>query len=199
VVRQLFEPALADPARRATLLAGAAASAAGVFDTAADAAHKGADGSFSVLHGLYWLTVNLAADGPLLLAIDDVQWCDNGSLRFFAYLLRRLEGLPLLLVATLRTGERHDVESLLAELVDDLATVPLRPQPLDFEAVADLVRERLGDPADDSFVAACHRTTPARSNRTDLASVTFSQGRAGRRGWTRTGSCAVHDREGDPA
>jgi DNA-binding SARP family transcriptional activator/tetratricopeptide (TPR) repeat protein len=159
VVRQLFEPALADPSRRAAMLSGAAASASGVFGDHTDAAHEGADGSFAVLHGLYWLTVNLAADGPLLLAVDDLQWCDNGSLRFFAYLLRRLEGLPLLLVATLRTGERHDVESLLAELVDDLATVPVRPQPLDVEAVADLVRERLGEPAHDSFVAACHRTT----------------------------------------
>jgi DNA-binding SARP family transcriptional activator/tetratricopeptide (TPR) repeat protein len=158
-VRQLFEPALADPARRAALLSGAAASAAGVFDAGADAAHTGADGSFAVLHGLYWLTVNLTADGPLLLGVDDLQWCDNGSLRFFAYLLRRLEGLPVLLVATLRTGERHDVEGLLADLVDDLATVPVRPQPLGLDAVGDLVRQRLGEPADDTFIAACHRTT----------------------------------------
>ena len=158
-VRQLFEPALADPARRSELLSGAAGSASGVFDVGADPAHEGADGSFAVLHGLYWLTVNLAADGPLLLAVDDLQWCDDGSLRFFAYLLRRLEGLPVLLVATLRTGEPHDVEGLLAELVDDLATVPVRPEPLDLEAVGDLVRHRLGEPADSTFVAACHRTT----------------------------------------
>jgi DNA-binding SARP family transcriptional activator/DNA-binding CsgD family transcriptional regulator len=158
-VRQLFEPALGDPPRRAALLSGAATSAAGVFDAGADPAHENAGGSFAVLHGLYWLTVNLAADGPLLLAVDDLQWCDNGSLRFFAYLLRRLEGLPVLLVATLRTGEPHDVEGLLAELIDDLATVPVRPRPLDVEAVGALVRHRLGEPADDTFVAACHRTT----------------------------------------
>jgi DNA-binding SARP family transcriptional activator/tetratricopeptide (TPR) repeat protein len=158
-VRQLFEPSLVDPARRAVLLSGAAASAAGVFDSGADPAHEGADGSFAVLHGLYWLTVNLTADGPLLLAVDDLQWCDNGSLRFFAYLLHRLEGLPVLLVATLRTGEPHDVDGLLAELVDDLATMPVRPRPLDLEAVGDLVRQRLGEPADEAFIAACHRTT----------------------------------------
>ena len=39
-VRQLFEPALADPARRATLLSGAAASAAAVFDADADPGHQ---------------------------------------------------------------------------------------------------------------------------------------------------------------
>ena len=45
--------------------------------------------------GLYWLTVNLAAEGPLLLAVDDLHWCDRPSLRFLAYLVRRLEGLPV--------------------------------------------------------------------------------------------------------
>jgi DNA-binding SARP family transcriptional activator len=158
-VRQLFEPALADPARRAAVLTGAAASAAGVFDAGSDTAHEGPDGSFAVLHGLYWLTVNLASDGPLLLAVDDLQWCDTGSLRFFAYLLRRLEGLQVLLVATLRTGEPNDVEGLLADIADDLATLPVRPAPLDLDAVGNLVRHRLGEPADDAFIAACHRTT----------------------------------------
>ncbi|MGZ4610705.1 MAG: BTAD domain-containing putative transcriptional regulator [Actinomycetes bacterium] len=158
-VRQLFETVLADPTRRGALLSGAAASAAGVFDAAADVEHEGADGSFAVLHGLYWLTVNLAADGPVLLAVDDLQWCDTGSLRFFAYLLRRIEGLPVLLVTTLRTGEAHDNEELLAGLVDDVATVPVRPQPLSLAAVHDLVRSNLGEPADDVFVGACHRTT----------------------------------------
>ena len=86
-VRQLFEGALADPARRATLLAGAASSAAGGLRRRArptthahDPADR-ADGSFAVLHGLYWLTVNLAADRPVVLAVDDVQWCDTGSVR----------------------------------------------------------------------------------------------------------------------
>ena len=63
-----------------------------VFDGVGD--DDRVDGSFAVLHGLYWLTVNLTSDGPLLLSIDDVQWCDRGSLRFLAYLVKRIEGLP---------------------------------------------------------------------------------------------------------
>src|ERR1700733_7110192 len=35
---------------------------------AAGTARAAADASFAVLHGLYWLTVNLASRGPLLLA-----------------------------------------------------------------------------------------------------------------------------------
>lgn len=153
-VRQVFEPVLTGEERGA-LLSGAAASARGVFDlTAQDAG----EGSFAVLHGLYWLTVNLAAEAPLLVCVDDVQWCDAPSLRFLAYLVRRLEGLPVLVVATLRTGEQHDDEALLAELALDPATVSLRPGPLSAEATAELVRSRLGEPAP-RFVDACHRTT----------------------------------------
>ena len=156
-VRQLFEPALVDPDRRQRLLSGAAQSAASVFDdvTAADRA----DGSFAVLHGLYWLTVNLAAEQPVLLVVDDLQWCDRGSLRFLSYLVRRLEGLPVLVTASVRTGELHSDDDLLEELAHDASTVVVRPGPLSVTGVGDLVRDRLGEHADDVFVAACHRTT----------------------------------------
>ncbi|MGB8650611.1 MAG: BTAD domain-containing putative transcriptional regulator, partial [Mycobacteriales bacterium] len=153
-VRQLLEPLLADPARREQLLGGAAASARGVFDEV----DTRADGSFAVLHGLFWLTVNLAADGPLVVMVDDLQWCDSGSLRFLTYLARRLDTLPVLLVGTIRTGEKPDDELLLADLYD-VAAPPLRPEPLSAEATARMVRDRLGEQAAPSFVAACHQTT----------------------------------------
>src|ERR671910_838246 len=55
------------------------------------------DASFAALHGLYWLTLNLAGERPLLLAVDNLQWGDRPSLRFLAYLTRRLEGVGALL------------------------------------------------------------------------------------------------------
>jgi DNA-binding SARP family transcriptional activator/DNA-binding CsgD family transcriptional regulator len=159
-VRQLFEGAVSDPGRRVELLRGAAASAASVFDEVAtpDPTDR-ADGSFAVLHGLYWLTVNLSEQQPLVLAVDDLQWCDTGSLRALAFLLRRIEGLPVLIVATLRTGEPHEDEGLIAEIAEDHATMRVHPEPLGLEATALLVRARLGDEAQPAFVAACHRTT----------------------------------------
>ncbi|MFI7708548.1 BTAD domain-containing putative transcriptional regulator [Nonomuraea sp. NPDC049480] len=158
-VRQLLEPTVAAATREGpAVLAGAAASAATVFDVAAAEPPYG-DGSLAVLHGLYWLTVNLASDGPLIVAIDDLQWCDSASLRFLAYLVRRIEGLPILVVATLRTGEPHADQDLLAELAHDPITVSIRPAPLSVAGVTDLVRDRLGGSADDTFAAACHRTT----------------------------------------
>ncbi|MFA9429329.1 BTAD domain-containing putative transcriptional regulator [Egicoccus sp. AB-alg2] len=156
-VRQLFEPALLDPARRADLLVGAAASAAGVFDTVAE--ERRADGTFAVLHGLYWLTVDLAAESPLLITVDDVQWCDAGSLRFLGYLVRRLEAVPALVVLASRTGEADADEMLLGELALEPSVSVLRPRPLSREATAVVVRDRLGSDADDAFVSACHQVT----------------------------------------
>ena len=155
-VRQLFEAATVRAARRDQLLAGSAAAARGVFEQIAD--DQRADGTFAVLHGLYWLTVNLTAEGPQVLTVDDVQWCDRASLRFLAYLVKRLEGLPVLVVMTLRTGEQHDDETLLAELALEPSARVLRPQPLSQEAAHLLVRERLGAAAE-AFVGVCHRTT----------------------------------------
>lgn len=156
VVRQLFEPQLAAPGRREELLCGAAASARGVFDLVdADTA----DGSFSVLHGLYWLAVNLTAPGPLLLAVDDAQWCDAASLRFLAYLARRLDAVPVLVLATVRTGEEHEHQELLAELAMEPAAVLVRPAPLSAEATARIVERRLGARPAPLFASACYRAT----------------------------------------
>ncbi len=50
------------------------------------------------LHGLYWLTANLAARGPLVLAVDDAHWADAPSLRWLSHLAARIDGLPILLL-----------------------------------------------------------------------------------------------------
>jgi len=112
-----------------------------------------------VLHGLYWLTAGLAAAGPIVITVDDVQWCDVGSLRFLAFLAHRLEELSIVLVVTLRTGEQHDNDDLLAEIVSEAGTLVVTPRPLSDSGVDELVRVRLGDDPDKAFVAACRRAT----------------------------------------
>ena len=57
------------------------------------------------LHGLYWLTANLAAEQPLLILVDDAHWADPPSLRWLAYLAQRLDGLPAALIVAARPGE----------------------------------------------------------------------------------------------
>jgi DNA-binding CsgD family transcriptional regulator len=159
VVRQLFEPAVV--ADEAQALAGAAGPARAVFESAHERAEGGpvGDPSFASLHGLYWVTLNLSERGPLMLAVDDLHWCDPPSLRFLAYLRRRLEGLPLLLACSLRPSQLEENRTLLGEVTGDPLTVVIRPRPLSGPAVADLVRERLREVADDAFSAACHTAT----------------------------------------
>jgi DNA-binding SARP family transcriptional activator len=113
---------------------------------------------FAVLRGLREVTADLAATAPLVLCVDDIQWCDEASLQFLAYLVRRLEGLPVLVVLAVRTGETHEADDLLAELAGNEAVSVLHPAPLTAQGTAALVTDRLGRGAD-AFVATCHRMT----------------------------------------
>jgi DNA-binding CsgD family transcriptional regulator len=156
VVRQLFEAEVAAPERRRELLAGAAAPAAAVFGEV----EAGADGaSFAALHGLFWLVLNLAEERPLLLAIDDLHWCDRPSLLYVAYLSQRLEGQPILVLAGLRTAEPGTDAAVLADIAHDPAATAVRPGPLSQDAVAGFVEERLGEAPDEAFTAACRDST----------------------------------------
>jgi len=159
VVRQLFEAAVAQRSaeERAALLGGAAAQAARLFDQGGGQSTAAEEDAFALLHGLYWLTSNLSEAQPLLLAIDDIQWADPPSLRWLAYLTRRLEGLPVAVFATLRPIEEQ--EPMLDELLLDPALALIRPSALSVPSVAELVRTELGADADEAFIAACHDAT----------------------------------------
>jgi len=163
VVRQLFEPFLASlgEEERAELLSGAAALAAPLFDPAQVAVGEAApaDSSLATLHGLYWLTANLAARRPLLLALDDLHWCDLPSLRWLAYLLPRMEELAVLVVAGLRPEEPGGDAGLLGRIVSDPLAAVVRPAPLSADAATLFLRETLAPDADDAFCAACREAT----------------------------------------
>ena len=161
VIRQLFEPAVVSlgTEERSELLSGAAGLAAPLVDPAQVAAEPSADSSLAMLHGLYWLTANFAVRAPLLLAVDDLHWCDLASLRWLAYLLPRMEGLGLFVVVALRPQESGEDPGLVAQIVSDPVAAVIRPAPLSRPAAAVLVRKRLSLEAEDAFCAACWEET----------------------------------------
>ena len=158
IVRQLFEPLLASASvdERTELLTGAAELATPIFDPAQLAAEPGEDSSLAMLHGLYWLTANLAERRAVLLAIDDLHWCDPSSLRWLAYLLPRLEGLQLLIVVGLRPAEP---DAFLRRITTDPLATALRPGALSEEATGELIRRVYSADVEDAFRAAVHEAS----------------------------------------
>src|SRR5436305_6011401 len=111
VMLQLFERLLrgADSGERDRWLAGAASLAADLLTVAsaptpgdAPAGLAAGDPGYAWQHGLYWLASNVSADVPLVLVVDDLQWCDAPSARALAFIARRLEGLPVGLILASR-------------------------------------------------------------------------------------------------
>ena len=94
VARQLFEPMLraASPVERRRLLDGVARVGARALGV--EAGEPPAD-RFAAIHGLFWLCANRAERGPLVVAVDDVQWADDPSLAWLGYLARRAGDLAL--------------------------------------------------------------------------------------------------------
>lgn len=98
-----------------------------------------------------------AVDAPLLLAVDDVQCADESSRRWFAEAARRIDRLPVLLVATERS--QYDLDPPRAGLAHGLSPTLVRTHtlaPLSANAAAQLVRAEFAD-ASPTWVADCVR------------------------------------------
>lgn len=159
-VRQLLEPVVtrATAAERARLLAGAAALARPLFDPA-DLARPSSprDTVHAVLHGLYWLLGNLADDAPVVLVVDDLQWADAESVRFLSYLVPRLDGLRIAVLASTRST--RDAGPDLARLAAGPDTTLVRPAPLTQAGTARVCAQRFGGRVAPEFAAACQEAT----------------------------------------
>ena len=77
---------------------------AGVIEASAESGDAHRRRRLVVLEAVNQL-VSLCEDGPALLALEDLHWCDELSLEVIAHLARRVPSLPLLVVGTLRTDE----------------------------------------------------------------------------------------------
>jgi DNA-binding CsgD family transcriptional regulator/tetratricopeptide (TPR) repeat protein len=160
VVRQLFGPLLASAAdhERASLSEGAAVAARLILGEDPDQSPTAADPSFATLNGLYWLTFNLSRTGPAVLTIDDLHWADTPSLQFLAFLVPRLDELPVLLATTVRLPEGEE-QPVLGQLRAAPTARAISPQPLGEGSTVALLTGALGASPDSAFAEACHAQT----------------------------------------
>jgi DNA-binding winged helix-turn-helix (wHTH) protein len=100
-------------------------------------------------------------DRPLLLIIDDLHWADLGTIELFGSVARALQEQPVMLLATLRTGEppsHHDERSPM-ELLGRVAT-PISLQGLSAQEVSELTVAVTGKKTiDPALVRALHHRT----------------------------------------
>ena len=160
IVRQLFEPLLrgCSAEEGARLLSGSASRAGGVLGVRGDAP-GGSDSFAEVIHGLYWLALNLAESRSLVALVDDAQWADPPSLRFLSYLAGRLDGVSVLAVAAVRSANGHEPDKALAAATRELTSRVERLRPLSEQATAALVQGEYGQEIAPEFARACHVAT----------------------------------------
>lgn len=160
VVRQLFERVVRDldQHERFAVLDGAAGISASVLT--GDEALATRPGSLhAVLHGLYWLAAQLAAERPLVLIVDDAHSADFVSLRWLGYLARRLEGVPLLSVITFRPADLSSHADVFDAMAADDGVAVLEPQPLGEDAVRRWLGAVLTEAARSDIASTCHAVT----------------------------------------
>lgn len=91
--------------------------------------------------------LKLAADQPVLLAVDDLQHADQASLQILLQLIRRLRSANLLAVLTDERDPRQRHSPFDAELYRQPHSHRIRVSPLSPAAVAELAARQLGEPA----------------------------------------------------
>lgn len=106
-------------------------------------ASAGAADQLAVSTAFLRLLRQLADDRPVLLAIDDLQWCDSPSLRVLAFALRRLEDQPVRMLAALRLPTLSDAELVVRRAAGDSELLHLELGPLPEAAIDDLLLQRL--------------------------------------------------------
>lgn len=152
-------PGSTDPARAAigALLAGDAVDSTGATGQATPGLH------YRVMSAIEALIDDLVEAGPVLVAVDDIQWGDVSTRAAVRHLARRAPTVPLALLIVQRSGYSvPEIEAVTAEVPSPESLAVLRLSGLDDEAVAGLVSHMLSD--DDPDGALIDRVRGAAGN-----------------------------------
>ncbi|SES22815.1 AAA ATPase domain-containing protein [Streptomyces sp. yr375] len=161
VVRQLVQPALAamDDAELRTFLGSWYDIVAGALGLeATDTAH--APDPTGVRDGLDWVMTRLTMrESPVVLLLDDLHWADAESLSWLASFAPRAADLPLLIVVAYRPDELPPEAAAFRTLVTHHGNRPYVLEPLTRAGVARIIRDEVGDGAEDDFCEKCFKAT----------------------------------------
>ncbi|WP_158839530.1 helix-turn-helix transcriptional regulator [Saccharothrix deserti] len=114
---------------------------------------------YALLYRLYRHVVVLAAERPVVLLVDDAHYCDLATARWLDFLLRRVAGLPVLVVLALPHGEHGVGDVRFTDLDEAIHTTLVRLAPLGEGEIAEFVARELGIEPDDEFLAVCMEVT----------------------------------------
>ncbi|MFF9580785.1 ATP-binding protein [Streptomyces achromogenes] len=101
----------------------------------------------------------LAADGPVLVVADDLQWLDPASAELLGFAARRLEGTPVQLLCAVRTEGQESQEYDRQLRACPPGTLAVRLGPLTRAQVAQLLDHRGHGGLPRSTVREIHRTS----------------------------------------
>ncbi|MGC4807529.1 AAA family ATPase [Micromonospora sp. DT233] len=153
VVRQLIRAAPLDADERTRLwrLLDEAALAC------AELADDDLDGPARITATIGGALLELAARGPIIIAVDDVHHADVPSLRCLDYLARRVSGLPVLIVLTEAPRTRPWHPEVYAELLQPARLHRIRLPLLTRDGTYQVLADRLGIPAARTVADESHR------------------------------------------
>ncbi|MGW8780746.1 ATP-binding protein [Streptomyces sp. NPDC055796] len=162
VMRQLIQPAFAamtEDERRDVLGTWYSIVAPALGLTAAPEGPTAPDPQ-GVRDGLDWVVTHLTVrSAPVVLILDDAHWADAESLAWLTAFAARAEELAMLIMVACRPDEIPAGAGALRALMGRQGTRPHELAPLTTSAVARIVRDALGQSADDVFCRECWAIT----------------------------------------
>ncbi|MFK0218418.1 ATP-binding protein [Streptomyces vinaceus] len=162
VMRQLIQPAFAamsEDERRDVLGTWYSIVAPALGLTAAPESPTAPDPQ-GVRDGLDWVVTHLTVrSAPVVLILDDAHWADAESLAWLTAFAARAEELAMLIMVACRPDEIPAGAGALRALMSRQGTRPHELAPLTTTAVARIVRDALGQSADDVFCRECWAIT----------------------------------------
>ncbi|WP_244933505.1 helix-turn-helix transcriptional regulator [Micromonospora tulbaghiae] len=113
----------------------------------------------SVIYGLCQILLDLAAHGPLVIAVDDADHADAASLDCLLYLARRLRSVPLLMLLNQPAVQAADLALFRAELARQPYHSRLRLLPLSPAGTREVLAEHLPAVLVEHLAPAAHAVT----------------------------------------